>query len=110
MGTVSESWWGRSIFGRGGFAKATTAEWGGEIAFSHRHYCTPMGDDFYGKLQNSASVTHMFFEKPNQGLFAAKAHLNRPTDTRYWDSNRKPGKVTFSAFRYGGPYGGPNGC
>jgi hypothetical protein len=103
MGTVSEGFWGT-------FAKANVAQWGGEIQFAAGHYCTPMGDDVYGTLQGSASITSMFFEKPNAGLYTATAHLNAPTYPSYWTSNRKSGGATFSSFNYGGPFGGPNGC
>lgn len=94
------------------FAKANYAQWFGEIAFAPGHNCTPMGDDIYGTLPGSASVTGMFYEQVVGGqskLYPASAHLSTVSDFRYWWSD-KAGKKTFNSFHYGGPIFGPNGC
>ena len=72
----------------------------------------PDGDDIYGTLPGSASVTGMFYEQVVGGqskLYPASAHLSTVSDFRYWWSD-KAGKKTFNSFHYGGPIFGPNGC
>jgi Neprosin len=99
IGKINASYWGGAA-GLGGFAKANEAQWYGEIAFAPGHNCTPMGDDFYGNLPNSASVTGMFYEQVVGGhskAFPARAHLSLTSDSRYWTSNK--GASEFSVGR-----------